>query len=452
MPKWNVRSLQLRLALRLGLLFLAATALAVGALVYETHRTAVALGEQNLLDRAHELASSIERGANGAATLELAPRLSALYDSPASVNAYAIFDARGHVIGASDPELSAYAAAKAPGSREPQFFRLDSFGYDGGDYYGLGVELDSAAGPLFVTVAEDGDVDDLFHAMLEEFVVDVAWIIPVFIAATLLVGVLAIRGGLRPLRAVCEQAAMIEPGAISMRLPERNLPSEVLPLVAAVNRALDRLERGFEVQRRFTADAAHELRTPLTIITGALESLDGDGELAKLRQDVARMNRLVGQLLRVARLDSLALDLSEDVDLCEIAREAVEQLAPLAIAQDRSLALAATGPTVVKGNRHAIADALRNLVENAINHTRPRTEVVVGAGSGRLWVADRGPGVRAEDRERVFERFWRDSGARGEGAGLGLAIVQETMKAHGGKVEISAEPGGGARFTLVFRA
>jgi signal transduction histidine kinase len=297
-------------------------------------------------------------------------------------------------------------------------------------------------------------VDDLLHAMLEEFFADVAWIIPVFIAATLAVGIFALRHGLRPLRGVSEQAALIAPGRTPVRLPEADLPSEILPLVSAVNRALDRLEHGFAVQRRFTADAAHELRTPLTIVSGALEAIEGNGELAKLRQDVARMSRLVDQLLRVARLDGLELDVSQSVDLGEVAKDVVEYLAPLAIAQGRSLALArAGGPTTVKGNPHAIADALRNLVENAIAHAPCSTEILVRAGAGRLEVRDRGPGVAAEDRERIFDRFWRGRVRHGpsSGAGLGLAIVLETMQAHGGRVDVAANPGGGARFALCFK-
>lgn len=446
------QSLQLQLTVRLGLLFLTATAIAISALLFETGRVADELGEENLIERAESLARFVVKGPSGDYVLNLPDEMAAFYASPAQTSVFAIRDDRGEVIAASGADIVTLVKERPLAGDEPHFFRLESFGPARHDYYGLDLMVENAGGPLSVSVAQSGETDALLHAMLREFVFDVAWIIPLFVAATLLVGVLAVRSGLHPLRQLSAQAAKIEPSAISLRLPTQDLPTEVVPLVAAVNRALDRLEQGFALQRQFTANAAHELRTPLAIISGALETIEGDGELAKLRQDVARMNRLVEQLLRVARLDSVALDISADIDLAAIATEVVEHMVPRAIAQDRSIALVgADRPLPIKGNRYAIGDALRNLIENAIAHTPPHTEVLVEVSQvGEVSVADHGPGVRPENREHLFDRFWRAKGSPGTGAGLGLAIVKETMKAHGGEVVVSDAPGGGAVFTLLF--
>jgi signal transduction histidine kinase len=304
-----------------------------------------------------------------------------------------------------------------------------------------------------VLIAEEAGGDQLVHSILREFVFDIAWYVPPFVALALLLAAYSVRRSLLPLRAASTQASAIGPGSIALRLPEADVPTEALPLVIAVNHALDRLEQGFVIQRRFTANAAHELRTPLTIITARLDTLEGNGQLSALREEVARMNRLVEQLLCVARLDSVALDVSSQVDLRQLAEDVVGSMAHLALSACRTIALTgADDPVVVTGNASAIADALRNLIENALVHTAPGTEVIVELDrEGTLSVLDSGPGIPAEDRPHIFERFWRGKGVRTDGAGLGLAIVMEIVRAHGASITVSDRLPRGARFDLRFR-
>jgi signal transduction histidine kinase len=129
-------------------------------------------------------------------------------------------------------------------------------------------------------------------------------------------------------------------------------------------------------------------------------------------------------------------------------------MAPWALGQDRTITFdGLEKPLQIRGNSHAIEDAIRNLIENAIVHSPPRTEVTVSVNpEGSISVADQGPGVSPEDRELIFERFWRGNGIASNGAGLGLAIVKEIMNAHQGNISVEANPKGGAIFTLRFVA
>jgi signal transduction histidine kinase len=450
----RIKSLQLRLTIELAALFLVASCLAIGGLIYGASLTAGSLADRELGLRAEDLVSHVSLDQAGKPRLELPPGLRQAYDTAAQQSVFAILDKDRQLVEASTPELGAMIARSPPAGSEPSYFQLSHFGPLGQNYSGVGIRLDSAAGPLSVMVAQVSGGDQLVHSILREFVFDIAWYVPPFVALALLLATYSVRRSLRPLRTASAQATDIGPGSISIRLPEADVPTEALPLVIAVNRALDRLEQGFTLQRRFTANAAHELRTPLTIITARLDSLEGNGEVSALREEVARMNRLVEQLLCVARLDSVVLDVSSRVDLREVAEEVVGSMAHLALATGRTIALTgAERPVMITGNAAAIVDALRNLVENALAHTAPGTEVIVAVGQeGALSVLDSGPGIPVGDRPRIFDRFWRGKGVRTDGAGLGLAIVMEIVRVHGASIAVSDRAPCGARFDLRFRA
>jgi signal transduction histidine kinase len=441
------QSLQTRLVLRLAVLFVAGAVALAAFLVWRAYDTADSLSERELSLRADDLARYVT--ADG--RLVLPKSLQEAYADPATDNIFAIRQANGRIVAASPAAFGQMVERWTATGDDPSYLRFS--GLPGGqEYYGLGLTEDSAAGPLSLWVARAAGATALVHSFLEEFVFDIAWVIPLFLLLALAVAVLAVRSALKPLREVSEVASSIGPANTSVRLPTAGVPSEIVPLVGAVNRALDRLAQGFAVQRQFTANAAHELRTPLAIVTAALEGLSANGELEKLKTDVARMNRLVEQLLSAARLDAIALDVSDEVDLNQSARDVVVSLAPWAIAQQRLIGFSAAERRVmVRGNGYAIADAVRNLVENAVAHSPPDIEVTVAVHEdGRISVRDHGPGVPKEHREHIFERFWRGAAVRTHGAGLGLPIVAEIMKAHGGTVTVGDASPDGAVFTLAF--
>jgi signal transduction histidine kinase len=230
------------------------------------------------------------------------------------------------------------------------------------------------------------------------------------------------------------------------------MPREVLPLVQAVNQALDRLEEGFRAQREFTADAAHELRTPLAILRTQIDMI-ADGEAAQsLRHDVESMSRLVNQLLEMSELETFEIDPGELADLVATASDTAAFLAPLALSQHKTLAVGgARAPVWVRGNADALGRALRNLVENGLAHTPPGTAVEIAVDpAGIVRVSDRGAGVPATDRTQIFRRFWRRDRRRAGSAGLGLSIVSRIAEMHGASVAVGDRRGGGAIFTLRF--
>lgn len=302
-----------------------------------------------------------------------------------------------------------------------------------------------------VTPTESG-LYALVDEWLGEFVpVGIPLLIVLVVALTL-----SLRSALRPLEKLRRLAGRIGPHQTDLRLPVADLPQELHQPVLAINRALDRLDRGFQAQRNFLADAAHELRTPLTIIAAHLDTLPRQNATEALKGDVERMTRLVNQLLLVAQLESLTIQPDEKADLAEIAIDLAALFAPLAIRRRRDVGVSgAETPVIVRGNKDAIHQALRNLVENALRFTPEGTEVEIAVSpSGSVTVSDRGPGIPPAERDMLFRRFWqgerkrRRDDAAGGGAGLGLAIAQRIAETHGARLEVSDNPGGGARFTL----
>ncbi|QQS12376.1 MAG: hypothetical protein IPK81_23325 [Rhodospirillales bacterium] len=304
----------------------------------------------------------------------------------------------------------------------------------------------TAAGPLRVAIARDEPSDDFpFRWIATAILTQVLPVVGPIAVLAIALGLWTLGRELEPVAKAAEQANVIGVDSTGARI-STEVPAEVRPLVDAINRALDRLDIGFSEQRRFTAEAAHELRTPLSVLRARLDGMD-ESVAADIRGDVDRMARVVDQLLAVSRLDSRLPMERVEVDLGSVASDVVARLAPLAVARGRQLSLTAHDrPVRVRGDPDMLGAAIRNLVENAMRFAPVDSTVeVVVAEDARVEVHDAGPGIAAADRPHVFERFWRrrEGGSQG-GAGLGLAIVAEIAKRHGGSIGIERSPLGGA--------
>jgi signal transduction histidine kinase len=257
-----------------------------------------------------------------------------------------------------------------------------------------------------------------------------------------------VKRGLKGVVATAEHAESIDVHERTTRLPLANVASEIRPLVNAVNRAFDRLNEGYDRQERFLADAAHELRTPITTLQIHLEGLQ-DGPLkVKLMHASARLATLAEQLLDLQRLDHVAVHDQQQVDLKALCERVAGDIAPLAIMKRGTLSVDAPRPLWVRGDAPSLERALSNLIQNAIEHGGQGCDIQV-----RLWepsgfeVLDSGPGIPAADRERVVAPFHRLV-PRGRGAGLGLHLVAEVARLHGGQLTIGSSESGGAKMRL----
>lgn len=272
----------------------------------------------------------------------------------------------------------------------------------------------------------------------------------------------AVKRGLYPLQSLAQALQARSPRSLDP-LPERNLPEEIRPVVLALNDLLPRLSRALEMQRAFIADAAHELRTPLTALRlqlqlaqRAKDTAERETAIESLRLGLARATHLVEQLLTLAREEPAgAHGAAEDVDLGSLAREVVQLHAPFAAQKAIALAAAPVAPpAVVRGEREALRTVLSNLVDNAVRYTpndgRVDVEVTREGRSVTVTVRDTGPGIPADERERVFDRFYRRPGTDLPGSGLGLAIVRSIAERHGAKIVLDATPAGGLAARLIF--
>lgn len=308
-----------------------------------------------------------------------------------------------------------------------------------------------------VVVVVAGDRDDVDESV-SELTRLLSWIIPL---AVVLLGALVwlvVGRTLRPverIRAEVEQIGLTE---LDRRVPQPTGRDEIARLAVTMNAMLDRLQSAADAQGRFVADASHELRTPLARMRTELEVDEHDpagADTAATRrsqlQEIATLQRLVDDLLVLARSDAGASRPTAPVDLGDVVLDEVSRRS--ATRTGVAIDTADVGDARVDGVEGELRQVVANLLDNAVRHARTAVSVSLGrsAGSAVLVVVDDGPGIPPEHRADVFERFTRLDASRTAatgGTGLGLAIVRDLVDRHGGAVIVDDADGGGARFTI----
>jgi signal transduction histidine kinase len=402
-----------------------------------------------MAEQSKSIGEHLSLTSDGRLELNLPLNLLGLYSRAYGRYSYAVIDSDGKVLFSSRENN----AALFPNDKRSEAVEFLQRRHDDGTVSGASVRKTIGDKTVWIQTGEDlANRDVLTDDIVADFYKNVGWITLPILLVLLIADIAIFRRALRPLHEASEIAEGIGPARPGVRLPIEEIPREVRPLVLAVNQGLDRLEEGFRIQRDFTADAAHELRTPLSVLRTRIDLLP-DPEMRKaLRQNVDGMAHIVSQLLDIAELETVVLGSDEKADLQSVAAEVAEFVAPLALAQGKDVALSGTSePVWVRGNPEMLGRAIRNLAENAINHTAVGSTVeFVVEDSGTVSVLDQGPGISEHERELIFRRFWRRDRRKHGSTGLGLSIVQRIAELHSAEIKVENRVPKGACFSLKF--
>ena len=306
--------------------------------------------------------------------------------------------------------------------------------------------------------------EDRLRTQLWEILTVLVFGLPVVAVFAGVGGYILARRALTPIDRLAAEARRITADRLHERLSVPNQRDEIGRLAAVINDTFARLEASFDQLRRFTADASHELRTPLAVIRGIGEVGLGETRtpaeykeaMGSMLEEVDRLTTLVDTLLRLSHGDAGTVRLSrEPVDLGQLTREVVSSLAILAEERNQRITVNDSDRVVATVDRLVLREAITNLLDNAVKYspTGSRIDIRVRSDRGQaiLEFADQGPGVAADCRDRIFDRFFRLDEARSRasgGTGLGLAIAKWAVEVHGGRISVDENPSGGSVFRI----
>ncbi len=354
-----------------------------------------------------------------------------LYDSLPGETAYRVLDAAAEPVFVSGMEGDFWPARHSGGQWQENRFVVE---HNGLVLYGVSQAFEHQGRQWYLQFVTSERLTKLIqHKFALPYLgIGIGVFSALLIMAFGLCAYITLRYALKPLRDISDAAAAISHRALHARLNTEGVPAEILPLVDSFNSALARLEYGYRLQQGFLATAAHELKTPLALIRGQIELGVDEHSREFLLQDISRMGRQVQQLLHLAEASEPQNYEFSSVDAENLVFEVTNYLERLASQQGVNLqAVVAPGLVLLSADRGALFTLLKNLLENAIQHSPPGRLVTVRAEPHLISVQDEGPGVAPEHIPNLFVRFWRGADRRDIGAGLGLSICWEIAAAHG---------------------
>lgn len=430
---------------RILLVELMAIAIVIAVLPFVTisllHRTMSGYQGRLLQAQAEQIGHEL-RLEHGRIRVQLDQPLQVLFASAYDGRAFALIDARRHVLAhslAGDVPIEL-----APLEATPRLFRSSP-------YVGVSQPVAMLGARLWVIVTqketEPGAIlDDVASAFLWRYVA----VLVLALALLPLVNALLIRRMVANVQRVAARASRIGPANLDVRLEEGDLPSEIADLVGVTNRLLDRLQAAFDQQRQFVANLVHELKTPLGAFRVQLDEVAPGATKERMKQSAERLSHVVSQMQDLATLESLSSETLRPCDLCALARRTVSTMAPDIFARGDTIALdLPSGPVERLANEAMLELALANLIDNASRHTPAGTSVTVGVSlAGAIEIVDDGPGIASDHQSMLTRRFWRSDRSRADTAGLGLSIVERIVSLHRGALVIGKAPKRGARFAI----
>ncbi|GAA0582709.1 ATP-binding protein [Rhizomicrobium electricum] len=401
-----------------------------------------------------QLAAALTQRPDGSIALNLPDDLRELFSRHVGSVVYRISDEAGRTLFSSDESVGAIPRERR-NTWIPYIFRSPILGSaKKTGVIGLNAPVKIGSSTVWIQVVKPSTNTHQFAiSVVNAYLLQqMGFALPILMLA-IAASYFIVRQAVRPVVQASALARTITPMRLDVRLPAQGMPREVQPLVDAINVALDRVEQGYRIQREFSADAAHELRTPLSVLRMRLDELGDNPTAHQLRADVDAMTRIVAQMLDFAEVENGNFSAQENIDLNQLCSSVIERHAPAAVVQGKDIALSASAlPVLIRGKASILYHAVRNVIENAIKYTPRGTTIDVDVDpEGLVRVTDRGPGIRPEEREMIFRRFWRGDRTTTHGAGLGLAIAAKAIELHGGTVGVQDNPAGGSIFILDLR-
>lgn len=441
------------LALRLTLVFSLAIAILAGLyLSVQTvlaHRFGNFITHQSLMGQTHDIAEAILVDDKGQVTVQLEGQDAESFDAFFANLKYRVLTTDGRVIASSDGDFSSLLPGIPADQQDGHYLRTE---VNRTPFHVAAVRHRIQGRDYWVQVGRSDRFAKLAQEAIVPAVTEAVGIMAALAAAVLAVlSYWGVRSVLKPIRLASQAARHVGQANLSARIPVEPLPTEIRPLVIAFNEALARLEVAFDAQQQFFANAAHELKTPIAVLRGQLEG-QAERVAPETLNDIDALGRTVNQLLHVAEVSGgrpLKLQL---VLLEEVARQVSRFLLWRAQRAEVSLQIMLESPDVwVMADAGELFVMLKNLIENAVDHSPSGGTVRIGLTQRGICVEDQGKGVPEHQRTHVFERFWRAPDNTKPGSGLGLAICMEVAQAHGWRLTCKPSAIGGALFQLDFR-